>query len=94
MRDYVIDTRFAPDGTSGLFNFGVIVKSHLLNPKQVTVYYDLYGPDSTLVAPGKRDARFEMRLEDYRTLFRKHPEHRIVEPRKPETLHHCATHPA
>ena len=48
MRDYVIDTRFAPDGTSGLFNFGVIVKSHLLNPKQVTVYYDLYGPDSTL----------------------------------------------
>ena len=41
MRDYVIDTRFAPDGTSGLFNFGVIVKSHLLNPKPVTVYYDL-----------------------------------------------------
>lgn len=64
MRDYVIDTRFAPDGTSGLFNFGVIVKSHLLNPKQVTVYYDLYGPDSTLVRSGKRDARFEMRLED------------------------------
>lgn len=64
MRDYVIDTRFAPDGTSGLFNLGVIVKSHLLNPKQVTVYYDLYAPDSTKVSSGKRDARFDMRRED------------------------------
>lgn len=73
MRDYVIDTRFAPDGTSGLFNFGVIVKSHLLNPKQVTVYYDLYGPDSTLVRSGKRDARFEMRLEDTVRFFENIP---------------------
>ncbi len=64
MRDYVIDTRFAPDGTSGLFNLGVIVKTHLLNPKQVTVYYDLYAPDSTKVSSGKRDARFDMRRED------------------------------
>lgn len=73
MRDYVIDARFAPDGTSGLFNFGVIVKSHLLNPKQVTVYYDLYGPDSTLVRSGKRDARFEMRLEDTVRFFENIP---------------------
>lgn len=64
MRDYVIDTRFAPDGSSGLFNLGVIVKTHLLNPKEVQVWYDLYAPDSTKVSWGRRDARFEMKAED------------------------------
>ncbi len=73
IRDYVIDTHFASDGTSGLFHFGVIVKSYLLNPKQVTVYYDLHGPDSTLVRSGKRDARFEMRLEDTVRFFENIP---------------------
>ncbi len=64
MRDYVADTRFAPDGTSGLFNLGVVVKTHLLNPREVMVYYDLFAPDSTKIASGRRDARFDMRRED------------------------------
>lgn len=64
IRDYVIDTEFAPNGTDGLFNFGAIVKSQLLNPKQVTVYYELLGPDGKLVTSGKRDAQFRLKSED------------------------------
>ena len=63
IRDWVVDTRWAPDG-NGLFSFGAVVKSHLLNPKRVTVYYELIAPDSTVVSHGKRDARFELRAED------------------------------
>lgn len=63
IRDYVVDTRFDPQG-NGLFSFGAIVKSHLLNPKEVTVYYELLGPDSAVVSKGKRDARFHLRAED------------------------------
>lgn len=64
MRDYVLDARFEPEGTGGLFNFGVIVKTHLLNAKEVTVHYELMASDSTIVASGRRDARFDMRGED------------------------------
>ena len=63
IRDWVVDTRWAPDG-NGLFSFGAVVKSHLLNPKRVTVYYELIAPDCTVVSHGKRDARFELRAED------------------------------
>ena len=64
IRDFVADTRFATDG-NGLFSFGAIVKSHLLNPKEVIVYYELIAPDdSTVIAHGKRDARFHLRAED------------------------------
>lgn len=63
IRDYVVDTQWDPQG-NGLFSFGAIVKSHLLNPKQVTVHYELLAPDSTVVSQGKRDARFHLREED------------------------------
>ncbi|MDD3107669.1 MAG: glycoside hydrolase family 2 TIM barrel-domain containing protein [Alistipes sp.] len=64
IRDFVVDTRFSPEG-NGLFSFGAIVKSHLLNPKEVNVYYELIAPDdSTVISHGKRDARFRLRLED------------------------------
>ena len=57
IRDFVADTRFATDG-NGLFSFGAIVKSHLLNPKEVIVYYELIAPDdSTVIAHGKRAIR-------------------------------------
>lgn len=43
---------------------GVIVKSQLLNPKTVRVYYSLQNPDGTAGPYGHRDANFEMKLED------------------------------
>lgn len=64
IRDYVFDAGFDARGTAGLFHFGAIVKSHLLNPKQVTVHYELLDPDGRPVISDRRDARFEMRGED------------------------------
>ena len=74
IRDFVADTRFATDG-NGLFSFGAIVKSHLLNPKEVIVYYELIAPDdSTVIAHGKRDARFHLRAEDTVRFFANLPD--------------------
>ena len=55
-------------------SFGAVVKSHLLNPKRVTVYYELIAPDSTVVSHGKRDARFELRAEDTVRFFANLPD--------------------
>ncbi len=75
IRDFVADTRFATDG-NGLFSFGAIVKSHLLNPKEGIVYYELIAPDdsSTVIAHGKRDARFHLRAEDTVRFFANLPD--------------------
>lgn len=58
IRDYVI----APMADN--VELGVIVKSHLLNPKTVRVYYSLTNPDGSAGPYGHRDANFEMKLED------------------------------
>ena len=73
IRDYVVDTQWDPQG-NGLFSFGAIVKSHLLNPKQVTVHYELLAPDSTVVSQGTRDARFHLREEDTVRFFANLPD--------------------
>lgn len=58
IRDYTISP--LPDAVE----LGVIVKSHLLNPKTVRVYYSLQNPDGSAGPYGHRDANFEMKLED------------------------------
>lgn len=62
VRDFVADTRIE-DG-NGLFSLGVIVKSQLLNNKELKVYYDLLSPEGRSVASAHRDAQFDMRGED------------------------------
>lgn len=64
IRDWVVDTRITPNGTDGLINFGAIVKTHLLNTRQVTVHYDLYDPSGVLVYNEKKDVNFGMMGED------------------------------
>lgn len=62
IRDYV--TNALMDGETTALELGVIVKSHLLNPKTVRVYYSIINPDGTAGPYGHRDADFEMKLED------------------------------
>lgn len=62
VRDFVTDTRI--EAGNGLFSLGVVVKSHLLNNKELKVYYELLSPEGKVVANGNRDARFDMRGED------------------------------
>lgn len=62
IRDFVYDLNFE-EGNANL-GLGVIVKSHLLNPKEYRVFYELIAPDGTVAAHSYRDARFEMMQED------------------------------
>lgn len=62
IRDYV--TNALLEGQTTALELGVIVKSHLLNPKTVRVYYSIINPDGTPGPYGHRDADFEMKLED------------------------------
>lgn len=62
VRDIVIDTR--ADHGNGLFALGVILKSHLLNPKDYRVYYELLDPAGEVVSYGHRDLKLDMRRED------------------------------
>lgn len=62
MRDVIVDASVS--GRAGLMSIGIIVKSHMLNPKEVEVYCDVYNPQGDKVFSGRRDARFQMKLED------------------------------
>ena len=62
IRDLVANTNL--EGDNNTLEFGVIVKSHLLNTKTVRVHYALFGPDGEAGPYGHRDADFEMKMED------------------------------
>ncbi len=74
VRDVAVSTRM--EGTAGLLELGVILKSHLLNPHDYTVFWELINPAGEIVAEGRKDARLEMRREDTVTFFANIP--RIV----------------
>ncbi len=71
IRDYVISP------LTDAVELGVIVKSHLLNPKTVRVYYSFINPDGTEGPYGHRDADFEMKSEDTVRFFVPLPEPRL-----------------
>lgn len=62
VRDIVIDTR--DDHGNGLFAMGVILKSHLLNPKDYRIHYELLDPAGKVVSYGHRDLKLDMQRED------------------------------
>lgn len=62
VRDIVIDTR--ADHENGLFAMGVVLKSHLLNPKDYRIHYELLDPSGKVVSYGHRDLRLDMQRED------------------------------
>lgn len=48
----------------GFFSLGVIMKSHLLNTKELNVHYELLSPKGKVISSGRRDAKFNMQSED------------------------------
>jgi beta-galactosidase len=62
VRDVAATTRM--EGSSGLLELGVILKSHQLNAHDYTVYWELLNPAGEIVSEGKKDARLDMRRED------------------------------
>lgn len=64
MRDYLVRTTLDPTYTNGLLETAMLLKTQLLNPFPVTVYYDLYDPQGKLVNSNFRDVEVGMRVED------------------------------
>ena len=64
MRDYLVRTTLDPTYTNWLLETAMLLKTQLLNPFGVTVYYDLYDPQGKLVNSNFRDVEVGMRVED------------------------------
>lgn len=62
IRDFVANVNL--EGENITIELGVIVKTHLLNSKNVRVHYSLIAPDGTPGPYGHRNAEIEMRSED------------------------------
>jgi beta-galactosidase len=62
VRDVAIDTRM--EGSGGLLELGVILKSHQLNAHSYTVHWELLNPLGEIMAEGRRETRLDMRRED------------------------------
>ncbi len=62
VRDIFVDTRM--EGTNGILQLGVIMKSHQLNVKDYRVYYELISPKGEILSEGYKDASLNMRRED------------------------------
>ncbi len=63
IRDFEIRTTLTDDYTKGFLDFGVVVKSHMLNPKSVKVYWELYDPEGKMIRSATRDLDLKMREE-------------------------------
>ncbi|MDR2912834.1 MAG: hypothetical protein LBV38_06045 [Alistipes sp.] len=74
VRDVSVSARM--EGTGGLLELGVIMKSHRLNSRDYTVYYELLSPLGEILAEGNKTATLDMRREDTVRFFANIP--RIV----------------
>ncbi len=72
VRDIFVNTRM--QGTEGLLEFGVIMKSHRLNTTDCTVYYELISPKGEVVSEGSKEAVLDMKREDTVRFFHKIPD--------------------
>lgn len=64
VRDYLVRTSLDPTYTNGLLETALLLKSELLNPHQVTIYYDLYDRTGKIVNQANRNVMIGMRGED------------------------------
>ncbi|MDR2891419.1 MAG: hypothetical protein LBV18_07510 [Alistipes sp.] len=71
VRDVFADTRMS--GTDGVLELGVVMKSHRLNAREYTVYYELLSPRGEIVAEGRKEATLDMRREDTVSFFARIP---------------------
>ncbi len=64
IRDVMTTTSLDPTYKNGLLRSALLLKSELLNPHNVTVFYDLYDPSGQIINKGDREVRLDMRKED------------------------------
>jgi beta-galactosidase len=71
VRDIFVDARM--EGTAGIMELGVIMKSHRLNDSDYRVYYELIDPTGKTLTEGYKDATLDMRREDTVRFFARVP---------------------
>lgn len=64
VRDYMVRTTLDPTLKNGLLETALLIKTQLLNPHKVTVYYDLYDPQGQLVNQASKEVELGMRSQD------------------------------
>ena len=64
MRDVLVSTSLDPTYSNGLLETALLLKSELLNPHTVTVYYDLYDTKGTIIRKEKKEITIDMQKED------------------------------
>lgn len=64
IRDFSAKTVFNADNNGANVELGIAVKTHLLNKKQVRLYYSLLDPSGGEVSGGHRDVELDMRREE------------------------------
>lgn len=64
IRDYVAAAWLDPSYQNGNLDLAVIIKSHFLNNKEVTIFYDIFDPDGKRVSYEWKNSRHRMRNED------------------------------
>ncbi len=79
VRDIVVDSR--TEGTAGLLELGVVMKSHRLNEQSYVVLFQLIGDDGRVLAWERKQATVDMRREDTVRFF---ANVRDIEPWMPE----------
>jgi beta-galactosidase len=63
VRDFEVRTELTEGYRNGVLDFGVIVKTHQLNRKEATVYFELFSPDGQLLRSDSRPVALDMRGE-------------------------------
>ncbi len=64
VRDLIATTSLDPTYTTGLLETALLLKTELLNPHTVTVYYELYDPSGKVIRKENKDINLGMRKED------------------------------
>ncbi|MFI3267360.1 MAG: glycoside hydrolase family 2 TIM barrel-domain containing protein [Rikenellaceae bacterium] len=64
VRDFITTTSLDPTYKNGYLEFGIIMKSHYLNPKEKRIYYEMYDPDGKFVSGDNKYTKFKLREQD------------------------------
>ena len=64
VKDILTKVTFNPSYTDALLQIALLVKSELINPHTVTVYYDLFGPDGKLINQEFKNINIGMYKQD------------------------------
>lgn len=64
INDFIERVTLDPTYTNGMLEFGVIIKSHYLNPKELKIYYECFDPSGRRISYESKYTKLKNRLQD------------------------------